>query len=1208
MSPRSIFRTAMQVSPEIIARMNEGELNILMNDLFRVQAYRCKSSLSEIYVNTQDKASDDGCDGWTAEPEVPDDWLGDANTCWQFKTGTAGQPSKLKGEVLKKIPMETLNSGGRFVVITSGSTSGRAAERRRLKVLRDEAESAGIPTDKIDVFGSERLTNWCNLYPAVAAIWAGIPTGILTIAKWSRAEDHQVPWQASDSLEKDLATQREALSFETGTIQHLHIHGQPGVGKSRLALELCRHAPWSGFVIYVPQATDHGLGEIINDAADDPNVRLVVVADEVQPKQLRQLRESIGYSDGRIRLITIGHCPTPDPLRSPAFLVNPLSQEQASNVVKGWYGAMPPEHVDFIVRFACGYVRLAKLASDAVAKDADINVHQLLDQEGIRSFLDGMFDDGDRRALHVVSVLSSIGWNGDVENEGKAVADHLGLDWKDVRFKVSNCQRRYGIAPRGGRYLYISPTPLGNYLAVDAWNAYPEIIRTLPDVLPSEGAKEAYYERLKLIASNPQVRDFAREELDSFFRLADFVDERAVRQWSALSAADPDRAARNIFCALTESSVEDRLKIEDRTRRGVVWALVRFAWRSSSFCDAVKALALLAEAENESWSNNATSEFISRFQIFLGGTAVPYLDRLSVLDDLISENRLELNRLIIKALVCASNRQAFRMGSDPASDDLPEKEWQPSTWKEQLESIQAALQRLIDFAEKANPELQEDFIDAGKEFAMMLRDEPVRPLVERFFNAIHTAYPDSREALRSSVEEIILREKKYWKDLSKEELGELEKFHTSLEDASLLARLRQHVGQSHWEREEQPDLNPLAKELLECEGGVAEAWSWLTSGEAGDAWRFGEALANEDKSKELAVLALSFKDTGPDFRVLCGYINVCRQEFGDEWYDKWVESLLNQKPVPIGLIFEIAWRCGTTVSVGHHLVNLLTTESVAPELAGQLAYGGWSKKIAPDLLDQLLHAMVTYGHLPTAASILSQRVREAPEEVKRWQDIIFELITTPEIIRSSQMTSYHWKELALKLVNDYTSEIVTAIFREQGDRSEDSWFIKHSNAHEVLQACAASKPEAVWAAMLPHLSSRRSAFSFGLGFPRGVLDQIPHELVFNWIEEQPEDRAPMVARLTLKSLVTDETLAAKILGAYGEIKSVASAFFSEYISGSWTGPSSNHWEELALEMDEVVSRTNLPKLRTWARNAARSLRQMAEQERQHEEEEKLRGF
>jgi hypothetical protein len=132
----SIFRDALQVSPERIARMSEEELDRLMLQLLRAQAYRCGSPVNEICVNTEGKAKDDGCDGWSATPTTTDPWLGSANTCWQFKAGSAGEPARLAGEVVKPIPSETLVSGDRFVVVASGSTNpcclrilGRVSER-----------------------------------------------------------------------------------------------------------------------------------------------------------------------------------------------------------------------------------------------------------------------------------------------------------------------------------------------------------------------------------------------------------------------------------------------------------------------------------------------------------------------------------------------------------------------------------------------------------------------------------------------------------------------------------------------------------------------------------------------------------------------------------------------------------------------------------------------------------------------------------------------------------------------------------------------------------------------------------------------------------------------------------------------------------------------------------------------------------------------
>ena len=59
-----------------------------------------------------------------------------------------------------------------------------------------------------------------------------------------------------------------------------------------------------------------------------------------------------------------------------------------------------------------------------------------------------------------------------------------------------------------------------DYLAVEAWTRFPDLMKTLPDVLPTEEAKKAYDDRIKQIASTPQVRRFAREQLSFFFVLS----------------------------------------------------------------------------------------------------------------------------------------------------------------------------------------------------------------------------------------------------------------------------------------------------------------------------------------------------------------------------------------------------------------------------------------------------------------------------------------------------------------------------------------------------------------------------------------------------------------------------------------------------------------------------------------------------------------
>jgi hypothetical protein len=204
------------------------------------------------------------------------------------------------------------------------------------------------------------------------------------------------------------------------------------------------------------------------------------------------------------------------------------------------------------------------------------------------------------------------------------------------------------------------------------------------------------------------------------------------------------------------------------------------------------------------------------------------------------------------------------------------------------------------------------------------------------------------------------------------------------------------------------------------------------------------------------------------------------------------------------------------------------------------------------------------------------------------------------------MASYYWKVVANIIAADHPGEIAAAILREQADRASGTWFAEYSEAAGVLLTCVEQNPRAVWQAMQPYLSSPVDAHMFSIGFPQGLLERMPADAIGAWIGGQPEERAVIIARLANKDMSTDTTLASQLFGEYGDNERVASAFFAEYVSGSWAGPASAHWDQLADSLKEVADRTVLPKLRRWAINSARSLRRMAERDRQREEEEGLR--
>jgi hypothetical protein len=1201
------FREILQVSQERIARLSDIDLNLLVADLLRTHAYSCGADVSKVTVNTETKAADEGCDGWSPKPPEADPWFGSAETCWQFKAGHAGQPSRLRNEVTKGVPSKTLSAGGRFFVIASGSTSGASGEQERLAAIRSEAQTANLPTSAIDVIGSERLTNWVNQYPSVAAAWANRPSGLWRLDDWSKLQQHNVPWQASPEIQRILERLGADLDFSSGSLHHLHVQGPPGVGKTRFAMEICKGAAWGRSVIYFGNASDFRLTEIIDAAVSEPDVQLMVVADEVPASQLMLLRDSIERGNGRVRLITIGPSDTPDPSRIPAHLVAPLDRLQMSAVLRAWHPAMPLEQIDFVTEFADGYIRLAKLAGDAIARDPTTDVRALLDLNSIRTVLDRMLGKRSRRPLHVIAALSSVGWTDEVQPEGEAIARHFSLDWNDVRMEVERFHREYGIAPRGGRYRYISPKPLAIYLAVEAWKTYPDLLKSLPGVLPSEAAIDAYYERLEMLASNPQAREFARSELEFFFQLDDFIKPGAMRRWAALSPADPALAAKRLASALATVPIQDRREIPERDRRTAVWTLVRLAWRKIAFHDAATALALLAAAETETWANNSTGEFVNRFKVFLGGTALPYFDRLLVIDELTAQDDHAMLRLAIKALARVGEIHSTRTNSAGLGDGPREPEWRPTTGAEHGACVKQALERLTRIAALGVAEVQDELVAAAVELAMLLRAHPVRKVVVEFYRQVQQSYPATREQLRRIVDNTLQREKRYWKELSATEIAELEAINHSFEETSLSARLRQFVGEHTLIREEQPDLAPLAQELVATPDALAAEWSWLTSGEAGDGWRLGQAIADADTDGKLACVFGGLSVRGRDLRLLSGYVERKRQLLGVKWFDDWLAQELERDSKDMHLLFELTARCGPTEAAVKRLTEALTKFDVPKPLVRLLEFASWDTSIPEDNFYNLLTMMANVGSEEVAAAILAHRLQNGPDGLQDWEPLALKLVDMSTLIRSRHMSGYYWGILARKLLPHHAKEIAGAIFREQADKEDASWAANYSDAEKLLKECAGIDPVGVWNALKPYIATPPDALMFSIGFPREVLDKAPAAEVIAWIGEDPERRAAVVAHMASKDLSNDATLTARVINEFGHIEVVSNSFFSNFISGSWTGPASGHWAELAETVTCVAQRSALPKLRRWAQVAASSLEKMAEQDRRREQEEELRG-
>lgn len=1192
--------SGLKVSAERISTLSDTDLSNLFALLIRAHAYKTNVPSSGAYVNAEDKAKDDGCDAWTEPAANPDEWLGREPTCWQLKAGVAGRPARLVGEVSKRIPRETLAKDGRMIVVASGSTNGKKGEDDRLDVLKEEAKSIQLPIDKIQVFGSERIAEWCNEHPSIAWHLAGNTASVVNLDRWEHSEQHQVSWQATDGTQEMLQQARGDVDINAGAIVHVHIQGPPGVGKTRFALELCRDADWSGDVVYVRQAAEVDVGTIVRTVVDNPRSRLVVVVDEVQSQNLTALRDVVGYADGRVRLITIGHSGTPDPDRIPSIRIDPLDDAQMAALVRAWHPGMPKEHVDFVVRFADGYVRLGQLAARAVARNPHGSVRDLLDQEHIRGFLDAMLGGVDRRALYVVAALSTVGWIEDLAHEGEAISAHFGLDWLAVQTSIEQFDRRFGIAPRGGRRRYISPTPLAAHLAVEAWAAMPDAMRSLPGALPTEEARNAYYERIKTIATTPFARDFAVSDLQGFFELAAFQKEMDVKRWAALSAAAPLIAANGVLKVLIAASVEDRKNISGLPRRHLVSGLMDLASSAKTFREAALSIALLAEAENEIYTNNATGEFCSFFQVHLGGTAAPYFKRIQVAEELIRFDRDAITSLVIRALGKAADIHESRF-REPVAFGMPsEAEWRPHNSEERFECIKAAIRLLSSLSGNSGALARTAMQAVIPQVVQVLWINELRPVALDFIKRVSVAAPETRKIAIKAVSSYLLNEKKYWNRLSEEAETAITSELERLTPSDLQSRLEQAVGTSPWDRPSDFDFKPLAREIL-TEKRLTKSIPWLTSGEATDAWRFGEVVSQVGDLNSLVAFFDGDVCLGPDLRFVLSIVSEAKNKFGESWYENWLRGKIQDDKFHADLVLESIWRIGaaeTSLNAVERLVPYASRSSI-----NGLAFGNWYLSVDVAALRAFLRRLHNLGELQVALQIVDQVTKEHPDFGSELAGLVGDLLASSSLLMTKEvMSEYHWKELALRFLDSHDAIVLETILEAHADRSERAWFADYSQAKEVLQVIARNNPELFWEKVRRYLENSQQRGLFAIGFPQGLFQSVPFEELRSWVAVDPKDRAGLIARLVGADFHEDESISVKLINEFGGDSRIDDAFFSTYASGSWWGAASMHWYSLADALTkESERRTGY--FQTWAKNAAESLRAMGDRDKGREEEE-----
>lgn len=646
----------LETSSKEIHDLEKVEFDDFVNHLIIAEGYKLRIPPTKIKTNPDNTGPEGGIDGRVEDDEktADDRWITPGLSIWQFKTDRSGNnatASRLAAEASKPRVLEALARGGHYhVAIATICNDLMRADREA--AIHGAVKANGFDPSVVRLLAAAELARWASEHPSILLLsYFHRPVGMcVRLEQWEQFAFNQGEF-ATDGARDTIITRIRSFAVEKGSPVHLRVLGRPGVGKTRVVLEALKLHGARERVVYAqdPGGVPPEFWAWLRDSAA---TSVILVVDESLEEEAIKLKDQALVCDGRVRLITIGVGEQFLGEKSPDyFFLDRLENESIEKLLQIRFTSLSREQSQWIARLTEGYVKLAVACGEAIAKDPSIDVKTLTQIGSVSYVLDKLLPEPRKKLImQALSILTRVGFEEDVVGEAQTLARFIGVPWPEFSITVEDMHRQ-GLVGKKGRYGYVTPDLLASWLAAQLWTARAQELRELLKAIPTSEAKESFIERLKDQGTNETAQSVIRELLSeaNFPTIEQLDSQEGSGLIYTLAFADPKSALATLERILNNASL-DRLRSFKAGRRAVVNALEYIKWFEATFFGAARLLLALAEAENEEYVNNATGTWAGLFRIRLGGTEVPALDRLTLIEETLATGSPAKRILAIRAI------------------------------------------------------------------------------------------------------------------------------------------------------------------------------------------------------------------------------------------------------------------------------------------------------------------------------------------------------------------------------------------------------------------------------------------------------------------------------------------------------------------------------------------------------------------------------
>lgn len=381
------------------------------------------------------------------------------------------------------------------------------------------------------------------------------------------------------------------------------------------------------------------------------------------------------------------------------------------------------ENVTKIKEFSQGIPLMAVLLGESVKNGVQFT-GRLNDEELLNNLLGEKGKEPEWRSiLKSCSMFSYFGFKDELDIQYKFIATNQNVtisnNTEHVRIStfldvVKHFEARE-IFEKQGRYLSIRPFPLSMALAVE-WLDTCTSERMLQVIIDISTLEEPHRKQLiDSLAEQMKYLDYnekAVEIIDKIVGAESPFDDAEVlntelgsRLFRSFVEVNPIAVSQNFKRQFFNKTTEELLKIE-AGRRNIVWTLEKLCFDKRTFSDSAKILLQFAIAENETWANNATGQFLHLFNTHLSGTEANLGERWKIIEWMLNKGDKPSYDFAIRAMKRGLSFGHFsrtggaeQQGSKRLIDNNP-------SWREVEEYWNNILKKLLEIIKLNNEEAE----------------------------------------------------------------------------------------------------------------------------------------------------------------------------------------------------------------------------------------------------------------------------------------------------------------------------------------------------------------------------------------------------------------------------------------------------------------------------------------------------------------------